>query len=175
MFGFLKSFGKRCKVGRRKARPDRSLRLDVELLEGRLVPSTISAVSWQSLAGFSPVRLSPSGPEFIRPTYQTHQGVYGIGPDQNSDRAAFVSTDGGGFVDLGGYFKAISAGLDANGNPEVYGIGSDDALYVNKGSGWVDLGGICLGVSATAKDTVYVIGTDHSVFMNVGGSWRQSR
>jgi hypothetical protein len=164
MFGFLKSFGNRCSVGRRKTRPTRSPRLDVELLEGRLVPSTISAVSWQSLA----LKLSPSGLDFVRPT--THHAVYGIGLDQSSDRAAFVSTDGGGFVDLGGYVKAISAGLDAKGHPEVYGIGSDDALYVNKGSGWVDLGGICKAVSATAKDTVYVIGSDNSVFVNAGGS-----
>jgi Tectonin domain len=163
MFGFLKSFGNRCTMGRRKTRPTRSLRLDVELLEGRLVPSTISALSWQSPLVNSPF-LSFGNLNL------THHAVYGIGPGQTSERDAFVSTDGGGFVDLGGYVKAISAGLDAKGNPEVYGIGADDALYVNKGSGWVDLGGICKAVSATAKDTVYVIGTDNSVFVNVGGS-----
>ena len=96
--------------------------------------------------------------------------LYGIGPDNNSNNAALVNIDGGGFVDLGGYVKAISAGLDANGNPEVYGIGADNALYVNNGTGWVDLGGYAKAVSATARGTAYVIGSDNAVSMNVGGS-----
>ena len=120
-------------------------------MEGRLVPATISAVSWQSLG-------------------VTHHALYGIGPDSNSNNAALVNIDGSGFVDLGGYVKAIGAGLDANGNPEVYGIGADNALYVNNGTGWVDLGGYAKAVSATARGTAYVIGSDNAVYMNVGGS-----
>ena len=78
----------------------RSVRLGIELLEGRLVPSTISAVSWQS-----------SG--------VTHHALYAIGGDD----AVYVNVDGGGYTSLGGYAKQLSAGLDANGNPEVYVIG----------------------------------------------------
>ena len=56
---------------------------------------------------------------------------------------------GGGFVPLGGYVKQISASLDATGKPEVFAVGSDDALWVNHatgpdgtGSGFVRLGGL---------------------------------
>jgi hypothetical protein len=146
MFRFLKWSRSASPTRRIRSSPARSLRLEVEPLEGRLVPATISAVSWNSAGA-------------------AHHAVYAIGIDDDVS----VSVDGGGFISLGGYVKQISAGLDGDGNPEVYGIGIDDALYVNKGNGWVDLGGYVKGLSATARDTVYVIGSDNSVFMNVGG------
>ncbi len=147
MFGLLQWSRSASPTRRVRSSPARSLRLEVESLEGRLVPATMSAISWNS-AGV------------------THHALYAIGQDD----AAMVSVDGGGFTSLGGYIKQLSAGLDRDGNPEVYGIGMDDALYVNKGNGWVDLGGYVKAISATTQDTVYVIGSDNSVFKNVGGS-----
>jgi uncharacterized protein with LGFP repeats len=151
MFRFLRRFQRPCQTHRPRTGAARSCRLRIEQLEGRLVPSTISAVSWQSQG-------------------VTHAALYGIGPDSNSGNAALVNVDGGGFVDLGGYVKALSAGLDANGNPEVYGIGADNAVYVNNGTGWVDLGGSAKALSATAGGAVYVIGSNNSVSVNAGGS-----
>src|SRR5207248_871936 len=76
--------------------------------------------------------------------------------------------DGGGYTRLGGYVKQISVGLDADGYPEVYGIGLDDALYAYKGGFFANLGGYVKAISATAKGTVYVIGGDDSVFVHLG-------
>src|SRR5262249_51219305 len=52
---------------------------------------------------------------------------------------------------LGGDAKQISASLDATGKPEVFGIGLDDALWVNHGS-WINLGDYVTEVSAPAVD-----------------------
>ena len=123
-------------------------RLGVELLEGRLVPSTISAVTWQTTSGV------------------THHALFAIG----GDNAAYISIDGGGYTLLGGQTKQISAGLDANGQPELYAIGMDDAIYVDDGAGFVDLGGYAKQISATARGTVYVIGSDNSIWAYVSGS-----
>ena len=71
---------------------------------------------------------------------------------------------------LGGYAKQISAGLDAAGNPEVFAIGSDNALYVNhaNGAGWASLGGYVKEISATTHNTVFAIGSNDSVYVNSG-------
>ncbi|HLJ91884.1 MAG TPA: hypothetical protein VKU02_01695 [Gemmataceae bacterium] len=147
MFRFLRGARSASPTRCVRSNPVRASRLNVELLEGRLVPATISAVTWES-AGTA------------------HHALYAIGQDDS----AFVSVDGGSFASLDGYVKQLSAGLDSDGNPEVYGIGMDDALYVNKGNGWVDLGSYVKAISATGRDTVYVIGKANDVFMNVGGN-----
>jgi hypothetical protein len=90
----------------------------------------------------------------------THHVLYAIGGDD----AAYSNIDGGGYTSLGGYAKQLSAGLDANGNPEVYAIGKDDAVYVNHGAGFIDLGGYAKQISATALGTVYAIDSDNSVW-----------
>jgi hypothetical protein len=119
----------------------RSSRLGVELLEGRLVPSTISAISWQSMGA-------------------THHALYAIGGDDG----VYVSLDGGGYSSLGGYAKQIGAGLDASGNPDLYAIGIDDSIYYDDGPGFIDLGGYAKKISATTLGTVYAIGSDNSVW-----------
>jgi len=35
----------------------------------------------------------------------------------------------------------MSSGSSSGRSPEVYAIGADNAVWVNKGSGWVSLGG----------------------------------
>jgi hypothetical protein len=93
-----------------------------------------------------------------------HTALYAIAPDDTVE----VSFDGGSFTNLGGFSKSISAGLDANGNPEVYAIGGDNAIYVNSGSGWVKVGGYAKEISATVANTVYSIGTDDAVYLSHG-------
>jgi hypothetical protein len=90
-----------------------------------------------------------------------------------------------GFVPLGGYVKQISASLDATGKPEVFAVGTDDALYVNHatgpdstGSGFVRLGSVYVTeVSAPAVgialpgDQAYVVGKGHGGFLHRGTSF----
>src|SRR3954470_12395848 len=99
-------------------RRTRSFLAGMDRLEDRRVLSTISAISWSS-GGLR------------------HHAVYSIG----ADAAVYVNVDATGNTRLGGYAKQISAGLDAAGRPEVYAIGTDDGVWVNRGSGWVGLGG----------------------------------
>jgi hypothetical protein len=106
----------------------------------------VSAVSWRGPLGL------------------THDALYAIAPNDTVE----VSLDGGPFTNLGGYSKQISAGLDASGNPEVYAIGGDNAVYLNKGSGWVRLGGYAKEISATVDNTFYHIGTDDAVYLGHG-------
>lgn len=141
MFRFLHGRIRFSRATPARTRNGRTFPLGVELLEGRLVPSTISAVSWQS-AGV------------------THHALYAIGGDD----AVYMNIDGGGYSSLGGYAKQISAGLDINGNPEVYAIGVDDAVYVDDGAGFVELGGYAKQISATSMGTVYAIDSDNSIW-----------
>jgi hypothetical protein len=94
----------------------------------------------------------------------THSALYAIGPNDNVE----VSVDGGSFTNLGGYAKQVSAGLDTTGNPEVYAIGADNAVWLNKGSGWIRLGGYAKEISATVDNTFYHIGTDDAVYLGHG-------
>jgi hypothetical protein len=91
--------------------------------------------------------------------------VYAI----DSDNSVWSYSGGTGVLHLGGYALAISAGPDANGNPEVYAIGPDNSRYVNDGSGFVNLGGYVKQISATVQDTVYAIGMDDAVYANTNG------
>jgi hypothetical protein len=117
----------------------------VEALEERSLLSTTSAVAWTSGGA-------------------THSALYAVGPNDNVE----VSVDGGSFTNLGGYAKQISAGLDVFNNPEVYAIGADNAVWLNKGSGWVSLGGYLKEISATVENTIYAIGTDDNIYLSHG-------
>jgi hypothetical protein len=98
----------------------------------------------------------------------THSALYIIGPYDNVE----VSVDGGNFTNLGFYAKQISAGFDNSTNkPEVYAIGSDNAVWVNEGSGWVSLGGYAKQISAADNNTVFAIGTDDAVWINDRSGW----
>jgi hypothetical protein len=117
----------------------------VEALEERALMSTTSAVAWTS-GGV------------------THSTFYAIGQNDNVE----VSVDGGAFTDLGGYAKQLSAGLDVFNKPEVYAIGADNAVWLNKGSGWVSLGGYLKEISATVENTIYGIGIDDNIYLSHG-------
>jgi hypothetical protein len=93
-----------------------------------------------------------------------HTALYALAPDDTVE----VSIDGGAFTNLGGFSKSISAGLDASGNPEVYAIGGDNAIWLNKGSGWIRVGGYAKEISATVGNVVYSIGTDDAVYLSHG-------
>src|SRR4051794_39241846 len=127
MFRLIQRFGRRPQARHARPRRSRSFHASLEAAEDRTLMSTLSAISWRS-----------AGVE--------HDAVFAIGPDN----AVYMDEDSTGFVSLGGYVKAISAGRDAAGNPEVYAIGGDDAAYVNSGGGWVGLGGYVKAISATA-------------------------
>jgi hypothetical protein len=86
----------------------------------------------------------------------------------------FINNDaGGGWAYLGGYVKAISAGLDLSGNPELFGIGGDNAVWVNdpsKVNRWVSLGGNVTAISAV-DNTVFAIDPYHGAWVNNGYGW----
>jgi hypothetical protein len=117
----------------------------MESLEGRSLLSTTSAVAWT----VGPV---------------THHALYAIGKNDEVE----VSVDGGSFANLGGYAKQVSAGLDVFNKPGVYAIGADNAVWLNKGSGWVSLGGYLKQISATVENTIYAIGTDDNIYLSHG-------
>ena len=50
----------------------------------------------------------------------------------------------------------------------MHAIGADNAVWVNKGSGWVSLGGYVKAISATVENTVYAIGVNDDVFVGHG-------
>ena len=110
--------------------------------------STLSAISWSS-----------GGVE--------HTEVFGIGVQQHR-----LHEQGRRRLRLGGRLRhGDRAGLDAAGNPEVYGIGGDNAVWVNdNGSGWVSRGGYVTAISATVDNTVFAIGSDNAVCVNRGGT-----
>jgi len=117
----------------------------MECLEGRSLLSATTAVAWT--AGLA-----------------THHALYAIGENDSVE----VSVDGGSFTNLGGYAKQISAGLDVFNKPEVYAIGPDNAVWLNKGSGWVSLGGYVKEISATVENTIYAIGTNDDIYLSHG-------
>jgi hypothetical protein len=123
----------------------RSFRTELDCLEGRALLSATSAVAWTT-GGV------------------THSAFYAIAQNDSVE----VSVDGGSFTNLGGYAKQISAGLDALNKPEVYAIGADNAVWVDKGSGWVSLGGYLKEISATVENTIYAIGTDDNIYVGHG-------
>jgi hypothetical protein len=64
---------------------------------------------------------------------------------------------GGTWSDLGGIVKSISAGSDSLGNPEAYGIGTDNALYSNdNGNGYAYIGGYVTDIAAAGYGKAYV-------------------
>src|SRR5262249_17738660 len=123
----------------------RSFRTELDRLEGRSLLSATSAVAWTS-GGV------------------THSAFYAIAKNDTVE----VSVDGGGFTNVGGYAKQVSAGLGVFNKPEVYAIGADNAVSVDKGSGWVSLGGYLKEISATVENTVYAIGTDDNIYVGHG-------
>jgi hypothetical protein len=143
----LERFGQRPRRQVRAHRPrrSRSLRTEMESLEGRTLLAATSAISWAS-GGV------------------THKALYAIGLDDNVE----VSVDGGSFTNLGGFATQISAGLDAYNKPAVYAIGSDNILSVDDGSGWVSLGDYVKEISATIDNALYAIGTDDAVYLTYG-------
>ena len=147
MSGLGWSFGRYTSDKSTRNRRPRLFKASVEVVEDRTLLSTLSAISWSS-GGLQ------------------HSAVFAIG----SNDSVYMNTDATGKVALGGYAKQISAGLDAAGNPEVFAIGSDNALYVNhaNGAGWASLGGYVKEIGATTHNTVFAIGSNDSVYVNSG-------
>jgi len=150
MFRLSQTFGRHLPARRALARRPCSFQATIEVVEDRTLLSTLSAIDWSS-----------GGVQ--------HSATFAIG----SNDSVYINTDATGWVSLGGYAKQISAGLDAAGNPEVFAIGSDNALYVDHvtGGGWVDLGGYVKEISATTKNTVFVIGSNDGVYDNSGAGY----
>src|SRR5262249_43253614 len=67
---------------------------------------------------------------------------------------------------LGGYAKQISATM----NNTVYAIGQADSVFVNRGAGFVPLGGyvkqISASLDATGKPEVFAIGRDDALYVH---------
>jgi hypothetical protein len=93
-----------------------------------------------------------------------HQAVSTIG----ADAAVYVTVDATGNERSGGDAKRIGAGLDASGRPEVFAIGAHNSIRVDRGSGWVNLGGYVRQISATRDNTVPAIGMDDAVYAHTG-------
>jgi Calpain family cysteine protease/Tectonin domain len=148
MFGFTQRSGRRSQARNLRARRPRSFNASLERVEERTLMSTLSAISWKS-----------GGVQ--------HSEVFAIG----YNNSVSMSKDGGKFVSEGGYVTAISAGLDAQGNPEVFAVGGNNAAYVNdNGAGWVSWGGYVKAISASGDNTVFAIGGDNGVYINRGGT-----
>jgi hypothetical protein len=107
--------------------------------------SSLSAVSWTS-GGVA------------------HQAVSTIG----ADAAVYLTVDATGNERLGGDAKQISAGLDTSGRPEVFAVGANNSIRVDRGSGWVNLGGYVRQISGTRDNTVSAIGMDDAVYAHTG-------
>ena len=77
------------------------------------------------------------------------------------------------FFSLGGYVTQISAGLDAAGHAEVFGIGGDGSVYVDDNQhGWVDLDFPATAISAAPTgNTVYAIGPQNTVYVDTGSGF----
>jgi hypothetical protein len=73
-----------------------------------------------------------------------------------------------GWLRLGDYAQQISAGTNTSGNPVVYAIGSDNAVYENTGTpnSWTALGGYAKQISSGMNGVVYAIGSDNAVYEN---------
>jgi Calpain family cysteine protease/Tectonin domain len=184
MFRSTPNFGRRpsARYDRDRARRPRSFRASLEAVENRTLLSTLSAISW----GGTSVLHDVASALVAGPTAGAVHGAIstiGIGSTAGStqsavfaigtDGAVYMNKDATGFVSLGGDVQQISAGFDSAGNPEVYAIGSDDAVWVNhlNGAGWTSLGGDVTAISATADNTVYAIGSDGAVWVNSGSGW----
>jgi hypothetical protein len=145
----LQRFGQRTRARARAHRPRRlrCLHTEMDSLEGRALLAATSAISW-SISNAS------------------HSALYAIAVNDSVE----VSVDGGGFTNLGGYAKQISAGLNGfNEGPEVYAIGQNSAAWSDTGSGWVDLGGSFKEISASVGNLVYAIGTNDDIYVGHGG------
>jgi hypothetical protein len=149
---FLSSprLGRHSRTSNDRVRRPRSFQASFDEVEARILLSSISAISWSS-----------GGVE--------HNEVFVLGVDNE----VWADKDSTGLVDLSGYLQQISAGLDANGNPEIYGIGGDNAVWVNHldGGGWSSLGGNVTSISASTENTVFAIAPNNNVYVNSGLGW----
>ena len=77
--------------------------------------------------------------------------IYAIG----KDNGVYINRGTGtGLFPVGGYAKQISAGADAAGNPEVFGIGADNSVLRQPRAGnFANLGGYAKQISATMNNT----------------------
>jgi hypothetical protein len=125
--------------------------MGIEDLEGRQLLSTMSAVSWADSNG------------------QVHHEVFALNANDNVE----VSKDGGAFTVLGSFQASqVSAGLDVAGNPEVFALGLNNAVYVSQGTAtFKSLGGNVREISATVKNTVYALGFNNVVYVNNGSGF----
>src|SRR5262249_23604527 len=116
-------------------------------------------VGWANLGGYA---------KEISATVEN--AVYAIGLDDQ-----LYLNNGAGWVNLGGSLlgglRQISAGANAIGNPEVYAIAANDAVYVNWGiGGFTKLFPYAKQISATMDNIVYAIAGDNSVYKGNGSS-----
>jgi hypothetical protein len=150
MSRFASFFNRASRACVARPRYSRSFRASLEPVEDRLLMTSITAVSWNS-----------GGVE--------HAEVFTLGVDNT----VWADKDSAGLVPLGGYLESISAGLDAAGNPEVYGIGGNNAVWVNHvdGRGWSSLGGNVTAISASSDNTVYAIAPNNLVYVDFGLGW----
>ena len=92
--------------------------------------------------------------------------VYVIGHND----AVFVDDDGKGWTKLGGNVSAISA----TGNGTVFAIGENNIVYVDRGSGFLPMGGdaseISGGLDAAGNPEVYAIGRNSALYVNDNGN-----
>ncbi len=138
-----------------------------EPLEGRqmMSASTISAVSYVQL---ETTQIHIGAITIPIPQVVPTTAVFSVGPSGQ----VFESTGPGNSTDLGGNVTQISAGLDAAGGPEVYGLAPNGSLMANdNGAGWKSLGGYSTQISASIHGTVYAVGTNNVVWVNNASGW----
>jgi hypothetical protein len=143
----LQRFGQRTRARAHRPRRLRCLRMEMDSLEGRALLAATSAISW-SISNAS------------------HSALYAIAVNDSVE----VNVDGGGFTNLGGYAKQISATDDNT----VYAITQYDTVWVNHTNtqdGWVNLGSYAQQISAGTdfpggEPLVFAIGESNEVLVN---------
>jgi hypothetical protein len=138
VFRFLKKFGVAARSDRVLVQRQRSFQPRLEGLEERQLLSTLSAIG----------------------DYQANRVVYAIA----GDNSVWMNVNGGASTSLGGNVTQISAGLDAQGFAQVFGI-SGTSVWVNDSGGtgnWQFLFG--------QNITQISAGYNNEVFGLVGGS-----
>ena len=183
MFRFAPWFGRHSEGGHARARRPRVFNASVEAVEDRTLMSALSAISWKSggvehsevfgLGVGNTVYVNKDSSGWVSLGGHAQQISAGLDAAGNPEvyiigrhDAVYVNDNAKRWTDLGGDFTAISATAENT----VFAIGRGNAVYVNRGSGFISLGGhakeISAGVDAAGKPEVYAIGRDNAVYVN---------
>jgi hypothetical protein len=192
----MQRFGRHSQARPTRPRRPRSFNASLEAVEDRTLMSTVSAINWttpgvqhievfaldynnfvaarKDLGSWSvdySLRVSQ-----ISAGLDTHGNPEVFGIDYNNT-TVYCNDNGTGWTYRAGNFTAISAST----NDTVFGIDSDQGVWVNRGgTSWANLGNlptgslrgqaISAGLDTHGNPEVFAIGTNNAVYSNDGGT-----